>query len=208
MGRTTFSGPLKSVGGFEIGSGGSGSDGTHTEVISATGGMTLAGDATIGGNVTISGNLDVTGEFAGQKMDFVNITTNSVATTLTVAQSGSIVNLGIGGITVNLPSATVTGQEGAYYTFLQTTAASAATLIDPATGDKIMGYVTLHETAASEPNFQSLGTAGAGTDNAILTLTASVAAVGHRLSIVGDGSAGWYVTDSMIAAGGVTYATT
>ena len=47
MGRTSYSGPIKSTNGFEVGAGGSGSDGTHTEIIDADGNITVVSGASL-----------------------------------------------------------------------------------------------------------------------------------------------------------------
>lgn len=203
MARGYTSGPFKSTGGFEIGA-----VGTNTSVISSTGALENITTGSFSGNVSIGGTLTVTGQ-TNIKASTTTVTSATAALTLTVADSGKVVILSAtAAVTVNIPSATVTGQAGTEYTFIQGAACTGLHLIDPATGDKIMGYVTLHETAASEPNFQSLGTLGAGTDNAQLTLgsTATNNVIGTRVSIVGDGSAGWFVVDSFGI--GFGYATT
>lgn len=82
MGRVRFSGPVKSDGGFEIGSG----IGTNTEVINSSGKVVYAGGST--GTVTVNGT--------GSSVDFdsadvFTCTISGTASNITITPSGGYV---------------------------------------------------------------------------------------------------------------------
>ena len=109
--------------------------------------------------------------------------------TLTEAESGQIFLESTNGATVTLP-ATVKGYN---YTFIWAGSATHTFNISPNASDKIMG-------ACSDSN--AMGTVvegasnGAGADNKDLQLDSS-SEVGNRVTLIGDGSAGWYILDCL-----------
>lgn len=107
MSRTSYSGPVKSTGGFEVGA-----VGTNTEVIDSNGMFTLG----------------------TSKVAVVSAAPSS--TTLTAAQSGSIVAISATGAnTVTLPAAAA----GLQYRMVVSATGSSAK-ITPGTGDKLVVY--------------------------------------------------------------------
>ena len=151
--------------------------------------LEVQGASTLTGNVTASGTLAVTGTSTltghvtlagGQTQATATI---SDTDTLVAADCGipQLVTAGIDTKTITLP-ATI---DGCVYTFMYTGADGGALLdISPNASDAIHGSCTL---AASVLEFN-------GTDDNDIGLTKATANTGDTITLLGDGSAGWYVT--------------
>jgi len=123
----------------------------------------------------------------------VNLQINAVGSahsngdTLTQAESGKIFLESTDAATITLP-ATVAGLN---YTFIWAGAAGETFNISPNASDLIRG-------ACSDSNAMGTvvesATNGAGADNKDLQLD-SGAEIGNRVTLVGDGSVGWYILD-------------
>ena len=112
------------------------------------------------------------------------VTTISASTTLTQAQSGGVFLVGTDALTITLP-ATVAGVT---YTFINSGADGAVLItVSPNSADAIYGTIA---NAAADSVM-------AGSDDGDLTNTKATANKGDRCTIVGDGSAGWYVADGV-----------
>ena len=135
----------------------------------------------------VEGDLTVTGEGNLQKRKVGSA--HADGSTLTEAESGQVFLESTNGATVTLP-ATVKGYN---YTFVWAGTATHTFNISPNASDKIMG-------ACSDSNAMGTvveaGTAGAGVDDKDLQLDAN-SEVGNRVTLVGDGSAGWYILDCL-----------
>jgi len=108
----------------------------------------------------------------------------TAAKTLTAADSGKVFLVGTDALTVTLPSTSA----GLTYTFINTGADGAVLItVSPAAADAIFGTIA---NAAAD----SVCT---GSDNGDLTNTKATANKGDRVTIVGDGSAGWYITEGV-----------
>lgn len=114
------------------------------------------------------------------KQELETITTS---TTLTEGDSGKTFLIGTDALTITLP-ATVAGVT---YTFINSGAdGNNIITISPNASDAIHGTITL---AASVVELS-------GTDNKDLINTKATATTGNSVTLMGDGSAGWYVTSS------------
>ena len=125
----------------------------------------------------------------GAKGDKVVGSAHADGATLTEAESGEIFLESTDAATVTLP-ATV---KGYIYTFIWAGAAGETFNISPNASDKIMGACS--DTNAMGTVVES-ATNGAGADNKDLQLD-SGSEIGNRVTLVGDGSLGWYVLDCM-----------
>ena len=149
MGNSTFSGPVRSEGGFE-----------QITVNSTTGAVTTnldidsSGNIDAGsGNISTSGTLKVTGA-TNLLSDYESIT--DATKTLTAADSGTVYGFNrAAGIVVTLP----TPAAGITYTFLVETTFSGAGQIKTATTDGtdgFLGNLTMYDTGqvGETDNFQ------------------------------------------------------
>ena len=129
----------------------------------------------------------------GTSTGAVNLQINAVGSahadgaTLTKDESGKIFFESTDAATITLP-ATVAGLN---YTFIWAGAAGETFNISPNAADTIRG-------ACSDSNAMGTvvesATNGAGTDDKDLQLD-SGSEIGNRVTLVGDGSAGWYILD-------------
>lgn len=178
MGRTSFTGPVKSTAGFEIGAKGSGPDGTNTEVID--------GD----GNFTVPGSLTVCGTVVGMRDTATPVTASM---TVTPAMSGTTFLIGSttgGNVDFQLPATAA----GLKYQFIMTLGNTGLTdssivYITPNDADKIGGS---WKTNATGSYYTTLG---AGTDTYPIRGSTGALAIHDRLTLIGDGSAGWIVVE-------------
>ncbi len=153
-------------------------------------------DATL--SVNSSGYLTVTpsggfASIAGQLGHRKYIkSTMSNGETLSTSESGAVVMQSTvsgtpSNVIINLPATAA----GVVYTFVYVGSASRGFQISPNSSDKIMGSVL---NAAGGITTASNG--GNGTDNKDLILgAANNSTAGNRVTLVGDGSAGWVILD-------------
>jgi len=116
------------------------------------------------------------------------ISTLADGTTLTAAQSGGTILQSTNGATLTLP-ATVAGLE---YTFIFIGTAGHTFNISPNANDKIGGSIV----DVADGNIVTASNSGAGTDNKDLQLD-SGSQVGDRVTLVADGSLGWFIKDGV-----------
>jgi len=140
----------------------------------------------IDGGIVTSGKVTFSGGYEGDK---VVASAHANGATLTAAESGRIFLESTNGATVTLPAT----ESGLIYTFIWAGSATHTFNISPNASDKIMGSCidsnainTVVEGASN----------GAGADDKDLQLD-SGSGVGDRVTLVGDGSAGWYIVDCM-----------
>ena len=121
MANSTFSGPVRSEGGFE-----------QISINSTTGAVTTNFDIDTSGNIDAgSGNIASTGALTiKQKIDNSTFNTGSAVTdTLTAAESGTLFTInGTGDIVVNLPALS-TDNPGIWYEFIVTTVVGGSTTV-------------------------------------------------------------------------------
>ena len=142
--------------------------------------ISLVDGGVAGGKVTFS---------AGYEGDRVVGSAHADGATLTAAESGQVFLESTNGATVTLP-ATVSGYT---YTFVWAGSAGQTFNISPNASDKIMGGCSDSNAMGT---VSEAATNGAGADNKDLQLD-SGAGVGDRVTLVGDGSAGWYILDCL-----------
>ena len=121
MANSTFSGPVRSEGGFE-----------QISINSTTGAVTRNFDIDTSGNIDAgSGNIASTGALTiKQKIDNSTFNTGSAVTdTLTAAESGTLFTInGTGDIVVNMPALS-TDNPGIWYEFIVTTVVGGSTTV-------------------------------------------------------------------------------
>ena len=121
MANSTFSGPVRSEGGFE-----------QISINSTTGAVTTNFDIDTSGNIDAgSGNIASTGALTiKQKIDNSTFNTGSAVTdTLTAAESGTLFTInGTGDIVVNMPALS-TDNPGMWYEFIVTTVVGGSTTV-------------------------------------------------------------------------------
>ena len=121
MANSTFSGPVRSEGGFE-----------QISINSTTGAVTTNFDIDTSGNIDAgSGNIASTGALTiKQKIDNSTFNTGSAVTdTLTAAESGTLFTInGTGDIVVNMPALS-TDNPGIWYEFIVTTVVGGSTTV-------------------------------------------------------------------------------
>tara|TARA_R110000765_G_scaffold64178_1_gene124745 strand:+ start:70 stop:456 length:387 start_codon:yes stop_codon:yes gene_type:complete len=114
------------------------------------------------------------GASAGWGDNYVETVTASQ--TLSYNDSGKVFLVGTDALTITLPST----KAGIRYTFVNSGADDAVLVtVDPNASDKIMGTIAAVSTSAG--------------DGGALTNTKSGANKGDWVTIVGDGSDGWYI---------------
>ena len=140
--------------------------------------------------VTPSGGFaSIAGQFGHRK--YIK-STMSNGNTLSTSESGAVVMQSTvsetpSDVIINLPATAA----GVVYTFVYVGSASRGFQISPNSSDKIMGSVL---NAAGGITTASNG--GGGTDNKDLILgAANNSTTGNRVTLVGDGSAGWVILD-------------
>jgi hypothetical protein len=103
---------------------------------------------------------------------------------LTAADSGKVFLIGTDGLTITLPATAL----GLKYTFINSGAdGNVAITLSPATGDGIYGSI---------PN-SAADSVSSGTDGKDFINTKGTANKGDRITIVADGSAGWYIVSGV-----------
>ena len=121
MANSTFTGPVRSEGGFE-----------QISINSTTGAVTTNFDIDTSGNIDAgSGNIASTGALTiKQKIDNSTFNTGSAVTdTLTAAESGTLFTInGTGDIVVNMPALS-TDNPGIWYEFIVTTVVGGSTTV-------------------------------------------------------------------------------
>ena len=128
-----------------------------------------------------SGATGTNGTLSGHRSMVETLTANK---TLDAEDSGKVFLIGTDAKTVTLPAT----NSGLTYTFVNTGADAAVLItISPNASDAIFG--TIANSAAD-----SVCT---GTDDGDLTNTKVTANKGDRVTIVGDGSAGWYIVEGV-----------
>jgi len=153
MANSTFSGPVRSEGGFE-----------QISINSTTGAVTTnldidsSGNVDAGsGNITTTGNITSTGSITiKQKIDNSTFNDSSgVTDTLTAAESGTLFTIdGTGDIVVNLPALS-TSNPGIWYEFIVTTVVGGGTTVTfvlPGSGvSNFYGMLQLESGTAANP---------------------------------------------------------
>lgn len=169
MGRTSFTGPLKSTGGFEVGAGGSESTATNTTIIDST------GNATIPGTLAVTGTTTLTGAVAGPRPYSLKADNYTV----TAAESGTVFGMATDAKKFTLPAVAA----GLTYTFVNTGAAGN-NLIDIAIAD---GVISGTFTLAASVVAVSVATT--------IRNTKSSSIKGDSVTLTSDGT-GWFVVAS------------
>lgn len=149
-----------------------------------TGAVTAASTLTAAGALTASSTLGVTGMTTLTGGVTQATAAISGTTALTSADCGIVqmVDAGIDTETITLPATSA----GCVYEFIYTGADGGALLdISPAAADAVHGSCTL---AASVLELS-------GADDADFGFTKATINTGDRVTIVGDGSVGWFVSD-------------
>ena len=112
------------------------------------------------------------------------VETITAAKTLDAEDSGKVFLVGTDALTITLPAT----KSGLTYTFINTGADGAVLItVSPNASDAIDGTIA---NAAAD----SVCT---GTDDGDLTNTKATANKGDRVTLVGDGSAGWYIVEGV-----------
>lgn len=167
MGRTSYSGPLKSTGGFEIGAGGSESTATNTSVIDSSGNITAVG-------ITASGDATISGAVAGP----IPHSLKNDDYTVLAAESGSAFTIATNAKTFTLP----VPQAGLQYTFINSGATTNNNVL-VSTGAEIFGTITL------------AGTVVPADQETLLTNTQGSSQKGDSITLISDGTA-WFITEA------------
>lgn len=121
--------------------------------------------------------------------------------TLTAAMSGTVLDLDMATVTVNLPAlaAGVVGADGIFFTFV-TTATATAQIIAAASGDILHGGCTIMSTAVGAENdaFSSNGSS-----NLVITMngTTKGGIIGSRWDVWAMSATKWIVTGNLIGSG-------
>jgi len=151
---------------------------------------TVAFNATIAGTDTEVARMNpISGStYGGGFGSKVPVFLSTTSTTLTAAQSNSVFLIDATGTVITLP-ATV---KGVTYTFVKIGTAGHTFKISPNSSDKIMGSII----DVANGNVVTAASSGAGGDNLDLELD-SGSQIGDRVTIVGDGSLGWYITEAL-----------
>ena len=147
MANSTFSGPVRSEGGFE-----------QISINSTTGAVTTNFDIDTSGNIDAgSGNIASTGALTiKQKIDNSTFNTGSAVTdTLTAAESGTLFTInGTGDIVVNMPALS-TDNPGIWYEFIVTTVVGGSTtvtfVLPGSAGSNFYGMLQLESGTAANP---------------------------------------------------------
>ena len=127
-------------------------------------------------------NTDALGNNAPIEQSLVEAIT--VATTLNYEDSGSNFLVATDAIVITLPAT----KKGVVYTFINSGADGNNTItLSPNANDGIIGTVA---NAAAD-------SVASGTDNKDIVNTKSTANKGDRITIVGDGASGWYITEGV-----------
>jgi hypothetical protein len=152
---------------------------------------TVSGKAlTVSGDISSSGNFYTDGTFAKYRREVIG--TKADGHNLNVSSSGAVILQSTNAATINLP-AMGAALKGVQYTFVHNGTATHTWNLSPNASDKIMGSCIDSNAIATVVEGASNG---AGADNKDLQLDAG-SGVGDRVTIVGDGSAGWYITECM-----------
>ena len=148
-----------------------------------------------GGNDAIGiGTSDPGGE--GQMVEIAGklgyrsftLATKADGYTMTRPESGGVVLQSTNGATITLP-ATIAGMK---YTFVWVGTAGHTFNISPNASDKIMGSIL----DVANGNIVTAASSGAGADDKDLQLD-SGSQIGDRVTLVADGSAGWYIVEAL-----------
>ena len=117
--------------------------------------------------------------------------TQADGTTLTSTDSGAVIFQSTNAATINLPAAV--GQlTGVNYTFVFSGTAGQGFNISPNASDKIIGSIV----DVTNGNVVTAANNGGGTDNKDLILAGS-SKVGDRVTLVCDGSTGWFILNGL-----------
>ena len=152
-----------------------------TGIEATTGGITASAGG-ISASYAAESDLGILGTHRSK-----TFSTLSNGQTIHLSASGGTVLQSSNGAVITLPAT----RAGLQYTFVHVGTAGHEWDLSPNSSDKIMG-------GCSDSNAMGTvveaATNGAGADNKDLTLD-NGSGVGDRVTIVGDGSAGWYITD-------------
>lgn len=144
---------------------------------------------------TTLGWIDIGPALAVPAVDKKNVITITDNYTLTVEESGSIILIGTDAKTITLP-ATV---KGVHYTIVNIGAAgNNIVTISPQAADKIQGNISKSAGSnADATTADGLVAICAGSDDGDLVNTKNTANPGDRVTLVGDGSAGWWIVEGV-----------
>lgn len=192
MGRTRYSGPVKSTGGFEIGA-----VGTNTTIIDSSGNLYQAG--------TVINSTAAEIDRVADKSASVVAANDSTLTATLVAHGDRVVIFGkTTGTTVTLPAATGTG---AKFTFIVSIASTSnANIIKVANATDIMAGIALGaDTDAAGATGYTWPTAS-DTDTITMNGTATGGRVGDRVEIT-DFASGKFQVAAFLSQSGASEAT-
>lgn len=152
---------------------------TLASTLAVTGATTLTGGATLAGDVNLAGN-----ELYGQLQLFEDITAND---TMTVSDCGRVITTNDDNRVLTLP-AVAAANKGCAITFVVTAADDAAKVsISPNASDGIFGLCCGVNDAAT-----TACVALSGTDDKDLEDAKAEQNKGDNVTLVSDGSTGWY----------------
>lgn len=122
-----------------------------------------------------------------------NVETITADKTLTYNDSGTVFLVGTDGLTITLPAT----KAGVTYTFINSGAAGNNIItISPNSADAIKGNLNSSVGAnADATTADGLVAISGGADDKDWINTKSTANVGDRVTIIGDGSDGWWIVD-------------
>ncbi len=167
--RGSTTGPFKSTGGFEVGAGGSGPDGTNTPIIDSDGNFTVPGTLSVTGVSTLTGAVAGLKPYSLKADDYI----------VTAAESGTVFGMATDAKEFTLPAVAA----GLTYTFVNTGAADN-NLVDISIAD---GVISGTFTLAASVVEVSVATTIRNTK------TGSVK--GDSVTLTSDGT-GWFITAS------------
>jgi len=142
-----------------------------------------------------SGWIDIGPAVAKEAIAKKNVVTVTDDYTVTIEESGTIFLIGTDAKTFTLPAT----QKGLVYTFVNIGAAGNNIItISPQAADKIQGNVAASDGAnADATTADGLVDVCSGTDDGDLVNTKATANPGDRVTLLGDGSAGWWIIEGV-----------
>jgi hypothetical protein len=145
-------------------------------------------ELTVAGDISSSGGFYTDGTLTKYRREVLGTIPNGV--TMDVSSSGAMILQSTNGATITLP-AMGAALKGVQYTFVHAGTATHTWNLSPNSSDKIMGSCIDSNAIATVVEGASNG---AGADDKDLQLDAG-SGVGDRVTIVGDGADGWYITE-------------
>jgi hypothetical protein len=195
MGRTRFSGPVKSTGGFEIGVAADGMTAeTNTIIIDSDGALYQAG-------TEITATAGELNRVADKSASVVDETTATLTLTAALHGDRTVTVNRAAGVTVTLPAATGTGIR--YTIIIGTTATSNANIVEVANATDVMnGSLNIQQDTDADGTLKcwmaevgddTMTFAGAATTGGI---------VGNRIECIDYAAGFWSCTAWTISGGG------